>query len=79
MVGDHGRMTCEEYRTALSAELDGEATGQGELDVRRHLSDCAECGRWLAACWTLESVLVPANNRGRGDQWGGRGVSRPAW
>ncbi|MDA2802950.1 zf-HC2 domain-containing protein [Nocardiopsis suaedae] len=53
-------MTCEECRTALSAEIDGEGTGQGARAVRRHLSACAGCARWLDACWALEGLLDAA-------------------
>ncbi|MBV2366758.1 zf-HC2 domain-containing protein [Streptomonospora nanhaiensis] len=53
-------MSCVECRTALSAELDGEAADAVPEEVRRHLRDCAACGSWLAAAHRLQRLLRSA-------------------
>jgi predicted anti-sigma-YlaC factor YlaD len=46
-------MGCEQWREALSAQLDGEETvvGQAETDV--HLSRCSDCRHWLDRAATV--------------------------
>jgi predicted anti-sigma-YlaC factor YlaD len=38
---------CDQYREALSAELDGEAPGVPENALAGHLSDCSACRVWF--------------------------------
>jgi predicted anti-sigma-YlaC factor YlaD len=38
---------CDQYREALSAELDGEATGVPEEALAGHLGDCPACREWF--------------------------------
>ncbi|MDA0567450.1 zf-HC2 domain-containing protein [Streptomonospora sp. S1-112] len=53
-------MSCVECRTALSAELDGEAADAVPEDVRRHLRDCPACVDWLAAAHRLQRLVRAA-------------------
>lgn len=41
--------TCEPYRDALSAMMDGEVAPIGEAAVRRHLDACGRCTAFAAA------------------------------
>jgi predicted anti-sigma-YlaC factor YlaD len=43
------RVTCDDFRVALSARLDGEQTGIPAPQIDAHLADCAQCRHWLAA------------------------------
>lgn len=38
---------CDQYREALSAELDGEPPGVPEEALAGHLSDCSACREWF--------------------------------
>jgi predicted anti-sigma-YlaC factor YlaD len=53
---------CDQYREALSAELDGEPTGVSEEDLSGHLSGCPGCRDWFgqAARVTRLVRLAPA-------------------
>jgi predicted anti-sigma-YlaC factor YlaD len=53
---------CDQYREALSAELDGEATGVPEDALAAHLSECQDCRGWFgrAARITRLVRLAPA-------------------
>ena len=55
-------MGCDQYREALSAELDGEPTGVSEEDLTGHLSGCPGCRDWFgqAARVTRLVRLAPA-------------------
>jgi hypothetical protein len=41
-----GEIPCERMREAISAEIDGEASGIRAKDVRFHLAHCEECLRF---------------------------------
>lgn len=49
--------TCEPYRDALSAMLDGEAAPVGEEALRRHLDACSRCTAFAAASEDLARRL----------------------
>jgi predicted anti-sigma-YlaC factor YlaD len=53
---------CDQYREALSAELDGEAPGVPEDALAGHLSDCSACRVWFgqAARITRLARVTPA-------------------
>jgi predicted anti-sigma-YlaC factor YlaD len=53
---------CDQYREALSADLDGEPTGVSEEDLSGHLSGCPGCREWFgqAARVTRLVRLAPA-------------------
>ncbi|GAA1943441.1 hypothetical protein [Kitasatospora viridis] len=73
-------MTCDDYRAAASAELDGErdAGTDAELDADRtpaeHLARCAECAAWLAAARRLRALSLAAP--GPSEEWSRRLVAR---
>ncbi|MEO6700371.1 MAG: hypothetical protein ABI140_17920 [Jatrophihabitantaceae bacterium] len=41
-------MTCDRYREAASARLDGEPIAMSATALEHHLSACADCAGWLA-------------------------------
>lgn len=55
-------MSCEPFRAALSARLDGEPPGLDPALLDRHLAGCAPCRRWqeAAAEVTRRARLAPA-------------------
>ncbi|GAB3352116.1 zf-HC2 domain-containing protein [Modestobacter lapidis] len=55
-------MTCEPFREAMSAQLDGESPGMPAARVDEHLTGCAACRNWqqAAAEVTRRVRLVPA-------------------
>lgn len=55
-------MGCDQYREALSAELDGESPGVSEDALSGHLSGCSDCREWFgrAARVTRLVRLAPA-------------------
>lgn len=40
-------MSCEPYREAASARLDGEASGMASVVLDEHLARCPDCSAWL--------------------------------
>lgn len=50
-------MSCDEYRTALSARLDGEDTGLPAAAIDSHLTVCAACTTWLAQAEQVTRAL----------------------
>jgi predicted anti-sigma-YlaC factor YlaD len=40
-------MSCEPYREAASARLDGEASGMASVVLDEHLARCPQCSAWL--------------------------------
>lgn len=57
-------MTCDEYRLALSAELDGEPLGIPALALRAHVVACPACTAWLAAAQRVTRLtrVAPADD-----------------
>ena len=55
-------MGCDQYREALSADLDGEPAGVGAAGLRGHLDRCAGCRDWYAAAVRVTRLarLAPA-------------------
>ncbi|MER7752062.1 zf-HC2 domain-containing protein [Kitasatospora sp. NPDC097643] len=77
-------MRCAQFRTALSARLDGEPTGLpgGRLD--KHIARCAGCREWLERAERLRdrTRLAVAATDGPSADWSARllaglGVSDP--
>lgn len=54
---DHHSMECTDVRTALSARLDGEATGFDDQLVDRHLTGCRACTAWSDEVATLHRMV----------------------
>jgi anti-sigma factor RsiW len=50
-------MTCEQYRDALGARLDGELEPDEERDIDSHVSTCASCARELATLSDTHRLL----------------------
>ncbi|WP_331766822.1 zf-HC2 domain-containing protein [Embleya sp. NBC_00896] len=53
-------MECTRYRDALSAWLDGEATGAPVVAAHAHVGGCAACAAWLADARTLRALVERA-------------------
>ena len=53
---------CEQYREALSADLDGEPLGTSPVAVRAHVESCAGCRAWYDAASRVSRLarLAPA-------------------
>jgi predicted anti-sigma-YlaC factor YlaD len=53
---------CDQYREALSADLDGEPAGVGGAALQDHLDECAGCRSWYAAAARVTRLtrLAPA-------------------
>jgi hypothetical protein len=60
-------MTCHEVRDWMSAEMDGEARGNEQTLVDRHLAGCADCCRARAAAVALRQRLSSAAWKGSND------------
>lgn len=50
-------MSCEPYREAASARLDGEVPGMPSVVLDEHLAGCQECSGWLAAATRAGRLL----------------------
>ncbi|WP_344134029.1 zf-HC2 domain-containing protein [Saccharopolyspora halophila] len=50
-------MDCEDYREALSARLDGEASPVAEERLEAHLAECAGCRSWQQRAIALNRTL----------------------
>ena len=50
-------MSCEPYREAASARLDGEASGMPSVVLDDHLAHCQECSTWLDAATRAGRLL----------------------
>ena len=57
-------MGCDQYREALSADIDGEPAGVGAAELQGHLDRCAGCRVWYAdaARVTRLARLAPAES-----------------
>ena len=55
-------MTCEEYRAAFNAWLDGRRSEALAEDARRHAATCAACAGYAAAIGSIDAGLrqIPA-------------------
>lgn len=50
---DYEGMGCDQWREALSAQLDGEETTTERNDIDAHLDMCADCRHWLDRAATV--------------------------
>jgi predicted anti-sigma-YlaC factor YlaD len=48
---------CDQYREALSAELDGEVPGVPEKALAGHLSDCSACRDWFGQAARITRLI----------------------
>ena len=51
-------MNCREFSLLYSAQVDGHATEREQMDVQRHLRECAGCRRRAAELRSLRSGLL---------------------
>ncbi|MFF0408987.1 zf-HC2 domain-containing protein [Kitasatospora sp. NPDC004745] len=65
-------MRCAQFRTALSARLDGEPTGLpgGRLD--KHVARCAGCRQWLEQAERLHGLVRTGAADGPSQGWTAR-------
>ena len=54
---DHLIMSCDPYREALSALLDGEAPAVDPAEVDAHVRSCAGCAAWADELGTLHRMV----------------------
>ncbi|MFD0272924.1 zf-HC2 domain-containing protein [Kitasatospora sp. NPDC127111] len=65
-------MRCVQFRTALSARLDGEPTGVPDRRLDKHVARCAVCREWLERAERLRGVLPAAGAAGPAEDWTAR-------
>lgn len=46
-------VTCDRYREAASAQLDGEPIGMPATALEQHIAACSDCARWLDSVTSL--------------------------
>lgn len=54
---DHGQGDCRQLFDALSPYLDGELVGASCEDLRRHMSECTPCQRYLDSLQATRDAL----------------------
>ncbi|MFJ9691114.1 zf-HC2 domain-containing protein [Kitasatospora sp. NPDC101183] len=62
-------MRCAQFRTALSARLDGEPTGLPEARLDKHLARCGGCRAWLERAEGLRARTGAQAADGPGPEW----------
>jgi predicted anti-sigma-YlaC factor YlaD len=50
--------SCDRYREALSARMDGEDSGIPEAHIDAHLEECVDCRTWTTAAEMLTGQVV---------------------
>ncbi|MDH6707660.1 hypothetical protein P3T27_004397 [Kitasatospora sp. MAA19] len=68
-------MRCAQFRTALSARLDGEPTGLLGARLDRHVARCAGCRGWLERAEQLRGRVRASAAEGPSEQWSARLLS----
>ncbi|MFB7908942.1 zf-HC2 domain-containing protein [Kitasatospora sp. NPDC056076] len=62
-------MRCAQFRTALSARLDGELSGLPGARLDKHLARCAGCRDWLDRAERLRAQVRAAADDGPAPEW----------
>ncbi|MFC5883466.1 zf-HC2 domain-containing protein [Kitasatospora sp. CM 4170] len=62
-------MRCADFRTALSARLDGEPTGVPDRRLDKHVARCATCREWLERAERLRGAVPAAGADGPPADW----------
>lgn len=57
-------MKCREVMQLIEAYLDSELDAQTNIEMEKHLSDCAECARLVAAETQIQATLFDALRKG---------------
>ncbi|MFE4355050.1 zf-HC2 domain-containing protein [Kitasatospora sp. NPDC056800] len=69
-------MRCAQFRTALSARLDGEPSGLPEVRLDKHVARCAGCQEWLARAEQLHGRVRAGATDGPSPEWSARLLAR---
>ncbi|MFF3109489.1 zf-HC2 domain-containing protein [Kitasatospora sp. NPDC057904] len=62
-------MRCAQFRTALSARLDGEAAGLPDGRLDGHVARCAGCRDWLEQAERLRGRVAASAADGPSADW----------
>ncbi|MFI9359621.1 zf-HC2 domain-containing protein [Kitasatospora sp. NPDC053057] len=62
-------MRCAQFRTALSARLDGEPSGLSGARLDGHLARCTGCRDWLERAERLRDQVSAAAADGPSEAW----------
>ncbi|MGW2371288.1 MULTISPECIES: zf-HC2 domain-containing protein [Kitasatospora] len=62
-------MRCAQFRTALSARLDGEPSGLTGTRLDKHLARCTGCRDWLERAERLRTQVSAAAADGPSAEW----------
>ncbi|WP_051829813.1 MULTISPECIES: zf-HC2 domain-containing protein [Streptomyces] len=65
-------MRCAQFRTALSARLDGEPSGLPDTRLDKHVARCTGCREWLARAERLSGQVRAAAADGPSAEWSAR-------
>ncbi len=65
-------MRCAQFRTALSARLDGEPSGLSNARLDKHIARCTGCREWLARAKQLSGHVRAAAAEGPSGEWSAR-------
>ncbi|GHF34637.1 hypothetical protein GCM10018790_10440 [Kitasatospora xanthocidica] len=65
-------MRCAQFRTALSARLDGEPSGLAGARLDKHVARCAGCRDWLERAERLRGRVLAAAADGPSPEWSAR-------
>ncbi|MER6302396.1 zf-HC2 domain-containing protein [Kitasatospora sp. NPDC001539] len=62
-------MRCAQFRTALSARLDGEPSGLSDTRLDKHLARCTGCREWLERAERLRGRVRASAAEGPSPEW----------
>ncbi|WP_188299954.1 zf-HC2 domain-containing protein [Streptomyces sp. CBMA156] len=69
-------MKCVQFRTALSARLDGEPSGLPEARLDKHVARCTGCQEWLDRAERLRGQVRSGAADGPSPEWSARLLAR---
>ncbi|MBV2156374.1 zf-HC2 domain-containing protein [Kitasatospora sp. SUK 42] len=69
-------MRCAQFRTALSARLDGEPSGLPGIRLDKHLARCPGCREWCERAERLRDQVAAAAPDGPSPDWSARLLAR---
>ncbi|MEU9040396.1 MULTISPECIES: zf-HC2 domain-containing protein [unclassified Kitasatospora] len=65
-------MRCAQFRTALSARLDGEPSGLAQARLDKHVARCTGCREWLDRAELLRGHVRAGAADGPSPEWSAR-------